>query len=158
MYSCPRSATVAALQDSVVWVLERQVFRSGHSAYPSCCRSAFWPLAPFSQTRLCLDCTWLKNYARCVSPLVVQLKDTGCTPLLWNEPMQQHCLMVGHRQFMQEAKETEASQVELFLNSVPLLASLSREEKLLLVDALEEQTFPAGTCVVKQVQSPTCLE
>ena len=34
MYSCPRSATVAALQDSVVWVLERQVFRSGHSAYP----------------------------------------------------------------------------------------------------------------------------
>ncbi|BDA41611.1 cGMP-dependent protein kinase 2 [Coccomyxa sp. Obi] len=80
MYSCPRSATVAALQDSVVWVLERQVFR----------------------------------------------------------------------QFMQEAKETEASQVELFLNSVPLLASLSREEKLLLVDALEEQTFPAGTCVVRQ--------
>ena len=65
--------------------------------------------------------------------------------------MQQHWLVAGHRQFMQEAKETEASQVELFLNSVPLLASLSREEKLLLVDALEEQTFPAGTCVVKQV-------
>ena len=27
MYSCPRSATVAALQDAVVWVLERQLFR-----------------------------------------------------------------------------------------------------------------------------------
>ncbi len=72
--------------------------------------------------------------------------------------MQQHCVVIGHRQFMQEAKETEASQMELFLNSVPLLASLSREEKLLLVDALEEQTFPAGTCIVKQVQSPTFFE
>lgn len=55
------------------------------------------------------------------------------------------------RHFVQEAKETEASKVELFLNSVPLLASLSREEKLSLVDALEEQTFPAGTRVVQQV-------
>ena len=27
MYSCPRSASVAATQDSVVWVLERSVFR-----------------------------------------------------------------------------------------------------------------------------------
>lgn len=27
MYSCPRSATVASLQDSIVWVLERQIFR-----------------------------------------------------------------------------------------------------------------------------------
>lgn len=32
MYSCPRSATVAALQDSVVWVLERQIFRCGCAA------------------------------------------------------------------------------------------------------------------------------
>lgn len=54
------------------------------------------------------------------------------------------------RQYMQEVKETEASQVELFLNSVPLLASLSREEKVMLVDALEEQVFPAGTCIVRQ--------
>ena len=57
------------------------------------------------------------------------------------------------RQYMQEVKETEASQVELFLNSVPLLASLSREEKLMLVDALEEQVFPAGTCIVRQARS-----
>ena len=27
MYSCPRSATVAATIESVVWVLERDVFR-----------------------------------------------------------------------------------------------------------------------------------
>ncbi len=55
---------------------------------------------------------------------------------------------------MQEAKESEASKVELFLNSVPLLASLSREEKLSLVDALEEQTFPAGARVVQQARWP----
>ncbi|CAL5219420.1 g1249 [Coccomyxa viridis] len=80
MYSCPRSATVAATTPAVVWVLERQIFR----------------------------------------------------------------------QFVQEAKESEASQVELFLNSVPLLKSLSREEKLMLVDALEEQVFPAGTRIITQ--------
>ena len=55
---------------------------------------------------------------------------------------------------MQDAKESEASQVELFLNSVPLLASLSREEKLVLVDALEEQAFAPGTRVVQQVPPP----
>ena len=27
MFNCPRSATVAAIQDSVVWVLERDIFR-----------------------------------------------------------------------------------------------------------------------------------
>ena len=27
LYSCPRSATVAATQDSVVWVLDRPTFR-----------------------------------------------------------------------------------------------------------------------------------
>ncbi len=59
------------------------------------------------------------------------------------------------RQFVQEAKESEASQVELFLNSVPLLKSLSREEKLMLVDALEEQVFPAGTRIITQARIST---
>ena len=36
-------------------------------------------------------------------------------------------------------------QVELFLNSVPLLSSLSREQKITLVDAFVEETF-AGAC------------
>lgn len=57
---------------------------------------------------------------------------------------------------MQQAKESEASQVEIFLNSVPLLKSLTREEKLMLVDAVEEQVFPAGTTVITQASLPTC--
>ncbi|KAK9842021.1 hypothetical protein WJX81_004559 [Elliptochloris bilobata] len=80
IYSCPRSATVAATQDAVVWVLERDVFRH----------------------------------------------------------------------FMRETQEREASQVELFLNSVPLLASLSREEKLALVDAVDKQVFAPGVRVINQ--------
>ena len=52
---------------------------------------------------------------------------------------------------MREIQETEASQIELFLNSVPILASLSRDEKLRLVDALEQQTFKPTTRVINQV-------
>ena len=39
------------------------------------------------------------------------------------------------------------SQVELFLNSVPILASLSRDERLRLVDALEETVYQQGNKV-----------
>ena len=39
------------------------------------------------------------------------------------------------------------SQVELFLNSVPILSQLSREERLRLVDALEEVVFPPNSKV-----------
>ena len=46
--------------------------------------------------------------------------------------------------------------MEIFLNSVPLLKSLSREEKLMLVDALEEQGFPAGTRVITQARASLC--
>eukprot|EP00891_Asterochloris_glomerata_P001614 jgi/Astpho2/1614/e_gw1.00028.5.1_t len=80
MYNSPRSATVAATQDSVVWVLERTIFR---------------------------------HYVR-------------------------------------EVHETDASQVELFLNSVPILAPLTRDEKLLLLDALEEQVYGPGVRVINQ--------
>lgn len=48
---------------------------------------------------------------------------------------------------MREQQETQVSQVELFLNSVPILAPLSRDERLRLVDALEEITFTEGTKV-----------
>lgn len=80
MYNCPRSATVAATKDSVVWVLERDVFR----------------------------------------------------------------------QHVQAGAEEAASQVELFLNSVPILSSLSKEEKLTLLGAFEEKKYSKGEAVVKQ--------
>jgi cGMP-dependent protein kinase 2 len=51
------------------------------------------------------------------------------------------------RYFVREQQETQVSQVELFLNSVPILASLSRDERLRLVDALEEVVFPQGSKV-----------
>ncbi len=58
---------------------------------------------------------------------------------------------MGCRYYVREIQETEASQTELFLNSVPILASLSRDEKLRLVDALETQTFKPTTRVINQV-------
>lgn len=48
------------------------------------------------------------------------------------------------RYFLRNAAEAQASEVELFLNSVPLLNPLSQEEKLQLVDAFEEKTYKRG--------------
>jgi len=50
--------------------------------------------------------------------------------------------------------EQEVSQVELFLNQVKLLANLTHDEKMRLLDALEEVTFQPGTSVIKQVPFP----
>lgn len=83
MYDCPRSATVAATQDAVVWVLERDVFR----------------------------------------------------------------------QHVRKGQEDAASQLELFLNQVPILSPLSKLEKLRLLDAFEEKTYQAGETVVHQGQT-----
>lgn len=80
MYSSPRGATVAATQDSTVWVLERDTFRH----------------------------------------------------------------------HVREVHQDETSQVELFLNSVPILASLTRDEKMMLVDALEEKSYAPASRVINQ--------
>ena len=37
--------------------------------------------------------------------------------------------------------------------AVPILAPLSRDEKLTLLDAFEEQIFPAGATVIRQVSN-----
>ncbi len=54
---------------------------------------------------------------------------------------------VDFRYFVKEMQETQVSQVELFLNSVPILSPLTREERARLVDALEEVTFNPGSKV-----------
>lgn len=42
------------------------------------------------------------------------------------------------------------TQVELFLNSVQILANLTREERGLLANALEEMTYSRGTRIIQQ--------
>lgn len=61
------------------------------------------------------------------------------------------------RYYVREVHQNEASQVELFLNSVLILASLTRDEKLLLLDALEEQSFEPGVKVIRQVSTCSTL-
>lgn len=57
-------------------------------------------------------------------------------------PVASPCL--ARRYFLRNAAEAQASEVELFLNSVPLLNPMSQEEKLQLVDAFEEKTYKSG--------------
>lgn len=80
MYDSPRSATVAATTDAIVWVLDRSVFRY----------------------------------------------------------------------FVREVQETQVSQVELFLNSVPILSPLTKEERMRLVDALEEKVYDKEDIVIEE--------
>eukprot|EP00798_Chlamydomonas_sp_ICE-L_P014176 gene14176-20143_t len=80
MYDCPRSATMASTTDSVVWVLDRALFRY----------------------------------------------------------------------FVKEMQEDQVSQVELFLNSVPILSQLTSEERGRLVDAMEEISVSPGAKVIRE--------
>ena len=56
---------------------------------------------------------------------------------------------------MREQHEREVDEVATFLNSVPLLNSLTREEKLRLLDGLEERTFRPGQRVITQASDPS---
>lgn len=54
------------------------------------------------------------------------------------------------RAYAQEVAETQSSQIELFLNSVPILANLTKEERSRLAAALEEVVFVKGARVITQ--------
>lgn len=51
---------------------------------------------------------------------------------------------------MRALQSAAISQVELFLNSVPILAPLSRDDKMRLVDALEEKSIKPGDRVITE--------
>ena len=53
---------------------------------------------------------------------------------------------------MRDQHEREVNEVATFLNSVPLLNGLTREEKMRLLDALEERTYQPGARIVSQVR------
>ena len=54
---------------------------------------------------------------------------------------------------MRDQHEREVNEVATFLNSVPLLNGLTREEKMRLLDALEERTLKPGDRIVSQVSA-----
>ena len=54
------------------------------------------------------------------------------------------------RQHIVQETEGAILQMELFINSVPILAPLSKDEKLALLDAFEEESFESGQAVVQQ--------
>lgn len=54
------------------------------------------------------------------------------------------------RHFVREEHKNETTQIELFLNSVPILSLLNREEKLRLVDGLNKVLFRPGMTVIRQ--------
>lgn len=51
---------------------------------------------------------------------------------------------------MQEAAEGQVGQIELFLNNVTLLKDLTKEQRLRLVDAFTEESFPAESVIIKE--------
>lgn len=118
MYNCPRSATVAATQQSVVWVLERDVFRCGglHGRLPQ----SSWLFGLVGVSRAQSRCAFGAHSApraalRGSESAVVQARNllrAGWLPCC--------------RQYVQEVQQNEESQVELFLNSGEPLRPLAR--------------------------------
>lgn len=51
---------------------------------------------------------------------------------------------------MQEAAQGQVGEIELFLNNVTLLKGLTKEQRLRLVDAFTEVTFPADSEIIKE--------
>ena len=174
MFNCPRSATVAATRDSVVWVLDRDVFRQHVREVQE---------NDASQLELFLNSGWLpQNWllascAHAVAAPGVLLSSWGRQLLPDSSALPAGCAVAG-----QQAKQNgfdlwtgchwrgegrcalrrsrwaisdSPSWSGCFGAAVPILAPLSREEKLKLLDAFEEQQFLAGQTVVRQVSLST---
>lgn len=54
------------------------------------------------------------------------------------------------RTYIRETQKAEDKQVEVFMNSVPILQNLSVNEKIRLVDAFEQKAFEPKTLVIKE--------
>lgn len=65
----------------------------------------------------------------------------------WSSAHEKHLC----RRHVKEMQENKTSEIEVFLNSVPLLSTLSREEKLKLASVLEEQAFKPEEKIVTEV-------
>jgi hypothetical protein len=82
-------------------------------------------------------------------PQIMYMLSSKVLPVLHMIGSRCGCLFAA-RYFLRNAAETQVSEVELFLNSVPILNPLSQEEKLQLVDAFEEKTYKPGEQVRTQ--------
>jgi cGMP-dependent protein kinase 2 len=54
------------------------------------------------------------------------------------------------RTYIQEGAESRINELEVFLNSVPLLNSLNKEERITLADAMEERRYEKDQRVITQ--------
>lgn len=62
-----------------------------------------------------------------------------------------HNYVLHHSTYIRETQKAEDKQVEVFMNSVPILQNLSVNEKIRLVDAFDQKTFEPKTLVIKEV-------
>ena len=178
MFNSPRSATVAATQNSVVWVLERDAFRQYvrevHETESSqlelflnsggCCWAGVWVGARWCK-RGCCRVLQLLDAGRCWCCSVLRAAAYGILPQGQRCGCRMHAAAARTWADAWQRWQAEHAPAAACLPTgadgckcppplppaVPILASLSRDEKLTLLDAFEEKTFRPGDTVVRQV-------
>lgn len=85
------------------------------------------------------------------------------TPTLPNQliPLYPPTILFCHRHYIRDFAEAQVGEVELFLNSVPILNPLTKQEKLRLLDAFEEKEYGEGdqvgaVCGTQGVREACC--
>ncbi len=130
MYDCPRSATVAATTDASVWVLERDIFRC---------------VLPGGSTQAGVRTVRPGSYAGQMQgtrlPRPPRPYRAAVDGMQLAEQLVYGLLRSLCRHFVQASVEDEKGQIQLFLNTVPLLSSLRANDKMMLSDAFQEETF-----------------